>query len=59
MSRKNRDYFRYVVKYFSDIANKYGIKVGEVKKLVPNLRDKVKYIVYYSLQIFSIICHWV
>ena len=34
-------------KYCSNIANKYGIKVGEVKKLVPNLRDKVKYIVHY------------
>ena len=34
-------------KYCSDIANKYGIKVGGVKKLVPNLRDKVKYIVHY------------
>ena len=29
-------------KYCSDIANKYGIKVGGIKKLVPNLRD----------------CHW-
>ena len=34
-------------KYCSDLANKYGIRVGGVKKLVPNLRDKVKYIVYY------------
>ena len=25
----------------SDIANKYGMKVGGVKKLVPNLRIKV------------------
>ena len=40
-------------KYCSDIANKYGIKVGGVKKLVPNLRDKVKYIVHYrSLQYY-------
>ena len=28
-------------KYCSDIANKYGIKVGGVNKLVPNLRDKI------------------
>ena len=34
-------------KYCSDIANKYGIKVGGVNKLVPNLRDKIKYVVYY------------
>ena len=33
-------------KYCSDIANKYGIKVGGVKKLAPSLRDKVKYIVH-------------
>ena len=34
-------------KYCCDIANKHGIKVGGVKKLVPNLKDKVKYIVHY------------
>ena len=34
-------------KYCSDIANKYGIKVGGVNKLVPNLGDKVKCIVHY------------
>ena len=42
-------------KYCSDIANKYGIKVGGVNKLVPNLRDKIKYVV---TKIFSIIYHW-
>ena len=31
----------------SDIANKYGIKVDGVKTLVPNLRDKIKYVVHY------------
>ena len=30
------------------IANKYGIKVGEVNKLVPHLRDKIKYVVHYK-----------
>ena len=40
-------------KYCSDIANKYGIKVGGVNKLVSNLRDKVKYIVHYkNLQLY-------
>ena len=38
-------------KYCSDIANKYGINVGGVKKLVPNLRGNIKYVVHYkSLQ---------
>ena len=35
-------------KYCSDIANKYGIKVGGVNKLLPNLRDKIKYVVHYK-----------
>ena len=35
-------------KYCSEIANKYKIKVGEVKKLVPNLKGKVKYIVHFK-----------
>ena len=33
-------------KYCSDIANKYGIKVAGVNKLVPDLRDKIKYVVH-------------
>ena len=33
-------------KYCIDIANKYGIKVGGVNKLVPNLRNKMKYVVH-------------
>ena len=35
-------------KYCKDIADWYGIKVGGVKKLIPNLGDKVKYIVHYT-----------
>ena len=35
-------------KYCSDIANKYGMKVGGVKKSVPNLGDKIKYVVHYK-----------
>ena len=39
-------------KYYSDIADKYGIKVGGVSKLVPNLREK-KYVVHYrNLQLY-------
>ena len=34
-------------KYCSDIANKYGIKAGGVKKLIPNVSNKVKYVVHY------------
>ena len=40
-------------KYCSDIANKYGIKVGGVNKLVPNLRKKIKYVVQIrNLQLY-------
>ena len=35
-------------KVCSNIANKYGVKVGEVNKLVPNVRDKIKYVVPYK-----------
>ena len=34
-------------KYCSDIAYKHGIKVDGVNKLVPNLRDKIMYVVHY------------
>ena len=34
-------------KYCSDIANKYGIKIGGVNKLVPNIGNKSKYVVHY------------
>ena len=35
-------------KYCSDTANSYRIKVGGVRKLVPNLGNKVKYVVHYK-----------
>ena len=35
-------------RYCSDIANKYEVKVVGVKKLIPNLGDKVKYVVDYK-----------
>ena len=28
-------------------ADKYGIKVGNVKKLIPNLGDKTNHVVHY------------
>ena len=33
--------FDMLSKYCSEIADQYGIKVGGVKKLIPNLGDKV------------------
>ena len=34
--------------YCKDIADCYDIRVGGVKKLIPNLSDKVKYVVRYK-----------
>ena len=34
-------------KYCKEIADKYDIKVGDVKKLIPNLRNKTKYVLHY------------
>ena len=39
-------------KYCKDIADRYSIKVGGVKKLIPSLGDKVEYIVHYRNSIF-------
>ena len=40
-------------KYFFNIANKYGIKIGGVNKLVPDLGNKSKYVVHYrNLQLY-------
>ena len=35
-------------KYSKDIADWYEIKVGGIKKLIPNLKDTVKYVVHYK-----------
>ena len=35
-------------KYCKDIADWYRIKVGGVKKLIPNLDDKIEYVVHYE-----------
>ena len=35
-------------KYCKDIVDWYDIKVGRVKKLIPNLGDKVKVVVHYE-----------
>ena len=34
--------------YCKDIADQYGIRVGGVKKLIPNLGDKVEYVAHYE-----------
>ena len=34
--------------YCKKIADKYGIKVGDVKKLIPNLGDKTNYVLHYK-----------
>ena len=39
--------------YCKNIADKYGTKVGYVKKLIPNLGHKTNYVVYYrNLQFY-------
>ena len=39
--------------YCRKIADKYDIKVGDVKKLIPNLDNKTKYVVHYiNLQLY-------
>ena len=40
-------------KYCKEIADKYRVKVGDVKKLIPNLGRKTKYIFHYkNLQLY-------
>ena len=40
-------------KYCFNIANKYGIKIVGVNKLVPNLGNKSKYVAHYrNLQLY-------
>ena len=39
--------------YCKKFANKYGIKAGVVKKLIPNLGDKTNYVLHYrDLQLY-------
>ena len=39
--------------YCKNVADKYGIKVGDVKKLIPNLGNKIKYVLHYkNLQLY-------
>ena len=40
-------------KYYSNIADKHGIKIGGVNKSIPNLGNKSKYFLHYgNLQLY-------
>ena len=40
-------------KYCCNIADEYGIKIGRVNKLVPNLGNTIKYVLHYrNLQLY-------
>ena len=40
-------------KYCKEISGKYKIKVGDVKRLIPNLGNKTKYVLHYrNLQLY-------
>ena len=40
-------------KYCKEIADRYKIKVGDVKKLIPNLGNETKYVLHYkNLQLY-------
>ena len=36
-------------KYCNKITDEYGIKVGDLKKLIPNLGNKTNYVVHYKI----------
>ena len=39
--------------YCKKIADEYEIKVGDIKKLIPNLSNKINYVVHYrNLRIY-------
>ena len=47
------NYLKYAIKYYNKIADEYDTKVSDVKKLVPNKRNKISYTLYYkNLQLY-------
>ena len=51
--QKNLNSHDMLSNYCSNNANKYDIKIGGVKKLVPNLSNKNKYVIHYKyLQLY-------
>ena len=39
--------------YCKKIGDKYGIKIGDVEKLIPNLGDKTNYVLHYrNIQLY-------
>ena len=45
-----------LLNYCKKIADKYGIKVGDAKKLVPNLGNKNSYTLHYiNLQLYLLL----
>ena len=49
---KNEVTYDMLSKYCKDIVDWYDIKIGGVKKLIPNLSGKVRYIVHYKNLIY-------
>ena len=42
-----------LAKYCKEIADKYEIKVGDVKKIIPNLGNRTKYVLHYrNIQLY-------
>ena len=45
--------YHILLNYCKKIAGKYGIKVGDVMKLIPNLGNKTNYVLHYrNLQLY-------
>ena len=46
-------FYKMLLDYCKEIADKYGIRVSDVKKLIPNLGNKTKYVLHYKdLQLY-------
>ena len=53
MKKVIQDIFLKLILNILMIDNEYDIKVGDVKKLIPNLGNKTKYVLHYrNLQLY-------